>query len=145
MTPTRHEFDDDGEEFIADIMREIYNKSPLTESEATVYHVSWMMTEVNNGGFHQFFYNKTGDFASDTAFLLRRIGATETAQLVERGCELFPGGTPPADCIERRAILDKFMPTQLMALDDLQEQFYSRSEDLCLMLKSYWEASAETT
>jgi hypothetical protein len=51
-------------------MREIYNKSPLTEREATVYHVSWMMTEVNNGGFHQFFHNSTGDFASDTAFFV---------------------------------------------------------------------------
>lgn len=143
MSLNHDEFDHDAEEFIADIMREIYNKSPLTECEATVYHVSWMMTEINNGGFHQFFHNSTGGHASDTAFLLRRIGATETAHLIEQGCELFPGGNPPADYVERRALLDKFTPAQLEALEDLQEQFYSRSEDLCLLLKNYWDANAE--
>ena len=142
MTSERHEFDEQAELFIGDIMSEIYSRPrALTEREEVVYHVSWMMTEVNNGGFHQFFHNATGDDAPETANLLRRIGAPETASLLERGCELFPNGKPPKDYQERRLQLEKLAPAQLKALDELTERFYSREEDLHFLLKRYWDSA----
>jgi hypothetical protein len=45
--------------------------------------------EVNNGGFHQFFWNRSGQYASDAIQAFRLIGAEEHAQLVEEAVQLF--------------------------------------------------------
>lgn len=138
--PDLIEFDEDADEFISDLMRDIYDKaSEMTAKEEVIYHVSWLITEVNNGGFHQFFYNSTGDNAVETAELLRKIGAPQTATLVETGCKLFPEAAPSKDYQQRRSQLERFTLDQLETLRDLEEQFYSRREDLNLLLKKYWE------
>jgi uncharacterized protein (TIGR03067 family) len=142
MYPERMQFDDDAEEFVANLMGNIYNKNPddLSEKQAVIYHVSWLMTEVNNGGFHQYFFNSTGRDAVETAKLLRKIGADQTAGLVEEGCQLFPKGTPAQDYKQRRNQLKSFSLDQLETLRDLENRFYSRREDLNVLLQKYWES-----
>jgi len=62
------------------------------------------------------------DDAPETATLLRRIGAPETASLLVRGCELFPNGRPSKNYQQRRLQLEKLAPAQLKALDELTEK-----------------------
>ncbi len=139
--PDRLESDEAAKQF----MEEIWSKlgeppETLSEKEAVVYNVVWMIKEVNNGGFHQFFYNHTGHYATETAGALRTIGAPETALLVEAGCSLFPGGRPAKDYQERRKQLDKFSLDDLETLRTLENRFFSRQEDLHGLLKRFWLA-----
>jgi len=48
--------------------------------------------EVNNGGFHQFFWNRSGQYANDAIQAFRLIGAEEHAQLVEEAVQVFSAG-----------------------------------------------------
>jgi len=135
------EFDKQAEEFISRLMRELCDKLEMTDAELIVYRISWLMSKVDNGGFHQFFHNSTGEFSLETAEALRRIGAEETAAMVEAGCGLFPQGKPLKDFRQRATQLSAFTLDQFEILRDLQNRFYARKEDLALLLKQFWERS----
>ena len=49
----------------------------LSPVERDMLHVYLLETEVNNGGFDQYFFNTSGDYATDTVESLRRIGSSE--------------------------------------------------------------------
>ena len=135
----RMEFDKEADDFITELMRKIDDKTePMNEKEEVIYRVSWLTMEVNNGGFHQYFFNSTGEHAVETVSMLKRIGAPQTAALFETGCSLFPEGNPPKSLQARRRVLARFTLDQLETLRDLQERFYARREDLNVLLKRYW-------
>jgi len=51
--------------------------------------------EVNNGGFHQFFLNSSGELVPETLEALPVIGANETRRLLEQAVAIaFPNGYP---------------------------------------------------
>lgn len=108
------------------------------------WRIFWLITEVNNGGMDQYFHNSSGDFALETVGDLRLIGAPETAELVERGCKLFPEGKPARDTELRRKQMDKFSREQMISLDDLSNPFYDRSENLNALLLAYWRKEYPT-
>jgi uncharacterized protein (TIGR03067 family) len=133
-------FSEQADEFVRSLIEAFpYPPRNLSHKETAVFHVSRLMTEVNNGGFHQFFYNSSGDNAQETAVLLQEIDATETAAIVSQGCELFPSGGPERNTDERRRQLELFTLDQFDQLRDLEQRFYSRREDLNLLLRKFWE------
>ena len=58
--------------------------------------------EINNGGFHQFFYNSTGDETFAMIRALKKIGALKTADIVARAAAKFPRGMPPKERVKRQ-------------------------------------------
>lgn len=56
----------------------------LSKSEQTVFLTGLLENEVNNGGFAQFLYNDSGNFAYETLEALGEIGAAATAKLLKR-------------------------------------------------------------
>lgn len=56
--------------------------------------------EVNNGGFHQFFYNSAGDNTVETMRVLEIIGAHNMAAIVTRAAAI-PSGIPSRDRFAR--------------------------------------------
>jgi hypothetical protein len=60
--------------------------------------------EVNNGGFHQFFYNDAGNNTLQTIQALEAVGAAKIAAIVKRAA-MFPGGMPPKDRFARQDVL----------------------------------------
>ena len=103
------------------------------------WRIFWLTTEVNNGGMDQYFHNSSGDFALETVADLRLIGAPATADLVEKGCKLFPDGQPAKRTGERRAQMNKFTRDQRVAMEDLSDPFYARQENLNVLLMAYWQ------
>ncbi len=140
----RRTFDPVAEEQIRERFLAI-NETPRPGSPDTpdhmIWNIDWMETEINNGGFHQYFFNSTGDHSADTARQLRLIGAVKTAELIERGRALFPGGKPAIDLDERRKQLEPFTLDQHEQLRALEEAFYARDEDLFVLLRTYLEKS----
>jgi hypothetical protein len=54
-----------------------------------VWGTSMVDGEVNNGGFNQFFWNSSGQFAMEAIEGFRLIGAKDHAQLVEEAVAMF--------------------------------------------------------
>jgi len=133
------ESDQSAEEFVSEIVGRVLQFGPASKHLRLMSRVSWMETEINNGGFHQFFFNSSGETALQVIDDLNMIGATETAKLVQVGCALFPNGEPEQDLGKRRAQLEEFTLDDHEVLRDLENQFYARREDLNVLLKRYWE------
>ncbi len=141
-SPTEYtKFDREAEDFVYALIRD--EPTERTEKHTVLENVVFLIAEINNGGLHQYFYNGTGDTAVEAISYLRRIGAPETATLIEAACQLFPGGTVPIDLSERRVQIEHFTDQQLKTLGQLDEQFFKRREDLYSLLKKYWEAEPQ--
>jgi hypothetical protein len=93
--------------------------------------------EVGNGGFDQFYFNSSGDYAAETVEVLERIGAHRTAALVAEGNRLFPTQPPPKQREQRIAELDCFTDSATDAWDRLEREFYSDPDGLDDLLLAY--------
>ena len=95
----------------------------FSKPQRLVYAALWYMSEVNNGGHHQFFFNSTGIVWPDALEAFREIGLPEVADIIaDSGRRL--GGTPSRDRSERQAQLD----SSQAAFDDLDERLYAVDE-----------------
>ncbi len=92
--------------------------------------------EVNNGGFHQFFFNSAGDRTAETIHALNLIGATRTAAIVSQAAARFPGAMPLADRDERQGQLESISPDG-DEFEDLDEAFLAYEDDLAILTGSY--------
>ena len=95
--------------------------------------------EINNGGFHQFFYNSAGDETAGIIRALKKIGAIKTADIVERAAVRFPGGMPPKDRFKRQDLLLKKVDPQIKVFEELDEEFYAYPEDLQALLEKFMD------
>ena len=106
-----------------------------------LYVAHWCQSEVNNGGFHQFFYNTTGLLAPEAVDGFRAIGMHEWSVLLSEAMVYF--GTPYPR--ERNARLER-LPREdgrkrvdwdpFSALDD---RFYDATDGERLS----WELAAD--
>lgn len=97
--------------------------------------VEAFQAEINNGGFHQYFFNASGDEARETLDALETIGAAGAAALLRRACGRFPDGMPPAAWFSRQEVLLDVLSPDAFAEDD--EAFYQRNEDLTPIVDRY--------
>ena len=106
-----------------------------------VFTAIWELEgQVNNGGFHQWFFNSSGDIAVYTEDALRAIGAARTADIVAAAVALFPGGPPPRNRAERQRRLATVSPNVLEAWDRLDGRFFKAPDDLTSLLYSWVKA-----
>ena len=112
----------------------------LTEPERVLVRVWDAVGQIENGGFDQFFYNSSGDFAAEAVTALESIGAANKAAIVKRAIALFPDGLPPRNRDERIEALDHISGTgDEDPFDSLNEEFYATAEDTDLLLEAYVE------
>jgi hypothetical protein len=97
--------------------------------EEIVDLVRWLDTEIDNGGFHQFFHNSAGDRTAETIAALEAIGAPRIADIVRRAAAMFPGGMPPRDRDERMSVLWRRFPDPKI-FDSINEEFYAYPDGL---------------
>lgn len=80
----------------------------LSDAEKVFYLNTQLESEVNNGGFSQYFYNSSGDFANEVLYSLNAIGAEQTASIYRKALSAL-GGLLPKDRDEREELLDKIL------------------------------------
>jgi hypothetical protein len=95
--------------------------------------------EVNNGGFHQYFYNSAGDNTAETIPAVEAIGALHMADILRRAAAKFPGGMPLAERFARQDVLLELFPNST-AFEDLDNEFYAYPNDLNALLKKFVSA-----
>jgi len=103
-----------------------------------VFSSVWAVeSEVNNGGFSQYFLNSTAETAAFVADALETIGAPKTADICRRAIEsAFPNGLPlsPEGISSLAAELSGDTLAQLDALDT---EFFGYPHDLTELLYAY--------
>jgi hypothetical protein len=109
----------------------------LTEHEQTVILVWSLDGEVGNGGFEQFYFNSSGDYAAETVRALERIGAHRTAAIVAEASQPFPTQPPPADRDKRITELDTLAESARPTWDRLEREFYTDPDGLGGLLVAY--------
>jgi Domain of unknown function (DUF4375) len=95
--------------------------------------------EINNGGFHQFFYNSPGNETAKMIEALKKIGACKAANIVERAAAMFPGGMPPTDRTKRQDLLLEQVDPQIKIFEKLNQEFFSYPDDLQGLLEKYMD------
>ena len=80
-----------------------YAASP--EASQVLFAAHWCQSEINNGGFEQFFSNSTGVLAPEGVAAFRTIGMPQTATTIEKAMSVF-GPTYPRDRDEREDALE---------------------------------------
>ncbi len=66
--------------------------------------VHWTLSEVSNGGLHQFFLNSTGVLAPEAAQGFDRMGLSNVGNLIRTATSLF-GETYPREQVDREPFL----------------------------------------
>ena len=115
-----------------------HNIAALTYGERLVLEVTVMMGEVLNGGFHQYLWNSSGDSVEPVRSMLRDIGATRTADMLDRISGCFPEGRIPDKSEERWRLIEELEtenPEELFEEED--RAFYKGEENLYTLLLAY--------
>jgi hypothetical protein len=112
-------------------------KEPIADQSVPQKEFSaiWVVeSEVNNGGFSQYFYH---DMAETSPFVVRAleiVGAPKTADICQRAIvAAFPEGYPGLSEAVREAAAD-FSDDQLETLGALDQQFFSYPHNLTDLL-----------
>jgi hypothetical protein len=109
----------------------------LSEPERTLWLVWWLEAEVNNGGFHQYFFNDAGDHAQDAPDALRRIGAPRCADIVGKALAVFSPSPPSKNRDDRQTQLDALSEEKQDVLNALDGEFYKYPDPLEVLLAEY--------
>ena len=106
------------------------NLSRLTQPQKNFYYIQELEGEVNNGGFNQYFFNSSGDYAHETISALKAIGAEKAIKLLQSAIDEFPGHLVPKDRAMRQEILSKIESKAQKVWDKLDSEFYTYPDDL---------------
>jgi hypothetical protein len=98
----------------------------LSYAERIFYLNTQLEQEVNNGGFEQFFFNSSGDFANETLESLYAIGADETAKIYKKVLNAFDCEIPK-NRDEREYLITESVGVVLSKCD---EEFYEYPDNL---------------
>jgi hypothetical protein len=102
--------------------------APLTTVENDLDLFQTLEAEVDNGGFHQFFSNSSGDSALQTRQAVARIGPPAMLALYDCALTAFPGGKPEADRRARSEQLARWGDDQFKLFQDLDEGFLAMGD-----------------
>jgi hypothetical protein len=109
----------------------------LSQPEQVFVCIWELDTEVNNGGFHQYYFNDGGDRAVDAVRSLEAIGAPQTAALVTRANRLFGPSGPFRDRWKRQEQLNALSRSDLEVMHEIDAQFYKYKENLKSLLRAF--------
>ena len=103
-----------------------------------VFSALWEVeSEVNNGGFAQYFANDSAESAHFVVDALRMIGAPKTADICQSAiAAAFPAGLPESEEAIRSATAD-FSDEVLEKLEPLDQEFFSYPHNLTDLLFAY--------
>ncbi len=103
-----------------------------------IFSALWSVeSEVNNGGFSQYFFNSSAETASFVVEALETIGAPTTADICKRAiAAAFPGGLPRTPETIRVVAAD-FSDEILEKLEPLDQEFFKYPHSLTDLLFAY--------
>ncbi|MEC3907835.1 DMP19 family protein [Tamlana sp. 2201CG12-4] len=127
-----------------------FSKMPKTLK--TVYLINELESEVNNGGFLQFFTNSSGKHTNETIESLELIGANNTKNLLEKAVEIMLKHNESIKNLNRkinsRELYEIFETSEIYdnevlmkELNDLDSKFYESTEPTQELKFKYFESN----
>src|SRR5687767_7442338 len=107
--------------------------SSMSEGFQMVHSTTTLETQVNNGGFNQFFYNPSGQYAEMALRSLKLIGAIEYYEVLQKAIETYmkEKENPELQNLYSQRTLEGFSESyRLTSLGEWDERFYSLGERL---------------
>lgn len=129
--------------FIIEINRNVVDRlesvgfEGLTPAERAFFSALMLNSEVNNGGFDQYYFNPSAEYAVEAVAALEKIGATKTADIVRHANSLFKSDSPPKDRVARQKELDALPEFAKETLNHLDDEFYECDEDIDKLLYDF--------
>jgi hypothetical protein len=128
-----------------------FSKMPKTLK--TVYLINEFESEVNNGGFLQFFTNSSGKYTNETIESLELIGANYTKNLLGKAVEIMLKHNESTESLNRkinsRELYEIFETSEIYdnevlmkELNDLDSKFYKSTESTQELKFKYFESNA---
>lgn len=111
--------------------------SVLTEGEKVVLFIENLEREVNNGGFDQFFFNSSGNYAHETLKALEQIGSIEIKTLLSKAMAVWPDAIILKNETFRREQHDLITDQNRKIWTTCDEAFYASKENLTGLLVDY--------
>jgi hypothetical protein len=104
-----------------------------------VFLLVWELeSEVNNGGFLQYFHNSSGALALYIVDALKTIRAEATADIAQRALNAVAGTvTNWSDDAARQGDIKRLSPQARKTLDELDREYYKCPEHLTPLLYNY--------
>ncbi len=109
----------------------------LNEHQKVFYFNQCLEREVNNGGFEQFYFNISGNFAHELTASLTAIGAIKTCQIVVEANNVFPEHKVPESQNARQELMSMIEESVGGTWAELDQRFYAYEEDLNAMNMQY--------
>jgi hypothetical protein len=103
-------------------------REDCTPAERLLLAVLALEREVNNGGFAQFFFNSSRQYAPEIVEFLNRINCTKTAALAKRAIECLGLAAVPITPDTVRAAIMREDAARDQQLNELDHEFYRLSE-----------------
>ena len=114
----------------------------LPLKQKVVYLVVVLHNQVVNGGFHQYYVNRYGQFCEDTVSCLNLIGANKKAKVLKKSIEVVNYEKLSMKDF-RKAIMSKSLK-KLIVEDDLFEplekldlEYYNSKDDIVYLLDKF--------
>ncbi len=114
----------------------LLEKANLTPTERIVVTIEAMEREVNNGGFNQFFFNSSNEYAGELAAALREIGIPEIATIAERALKAI-GARPDWTYEDFEEAAEDPDDTTRAELDACDEAYYGTENGIANTLFEY--------
>jgi hypothetical protein len=112
----------------------------LSEVERQYFAVGLLDGEVYNGGFHQYFYNSSGDTYPEAIEGLETMGALQALELLRKAKQIVFGiAEPPKHTGPRRALLASVESTCEERLASLDRLFWKDPDSLSAKFERFAE------
>ncbi len=119
------------EQVLNDAVEVVFNRlqdrgyASMNDAQRNILCVWSACGEVDNGGFEQYYFNDSGDWAVDTPQAFEAVGAPDLARIVSTANALFPAGCPSRSAAMRQQELEALSPSALRKLEKLSAEFDS--------------------
>lgn len=117
--------------------------SDLSAPEKVVLLIENLEREINNGGFNQFYYNQSGNFAHETYEALKIIGADQTALIIRKANGAWPDSKVLVNQNDRQNLLSKIESKSERIWNECDAMFYEYKDDLSELLFEYVKLNKE--
>jgi hypothetical protein len=110
-----------------------------------VFSAIWALeSQVNSGGFLQYFASSDGDTANYASTALRAIGANRCADIVERALKVASPTALPESQDARDALVESLGGRERDEVDALDSKFFEYPDNLTELLFAYVASHPET-
>jgi hypothetical protein len=109
----------------------------LSEPERALVCVWSLHSEVESGGFKQFYFNISGEIAVEAVNAFKMIGAYELSGIIKKANSVFPDGHPPKNRDERILYLDSLSEFSREKLSFCDDKYYESDAVVDKLLFDY--------